>query len=99
MARIVYPKDSFYKKTPIRSWYLDIWENISIPESGNDIDIIIPSNFHLRPDLAAYNFYNNSRLWFVFALRNKNILKDPIFDFRSGTTIIVPPKNLISNIF
>lgn len=99
MAKILYPRDSFYKKTKINTWYLDIWEPISIPESGNDIEITIPSNFHLRPDLASYNFYNTPKLWFVFALRNKDVLKDPIFDFRSGLTIVVPPKELIRNIF
>lgn len=99
MARIIYPKNSFYKNTPIRNWYLDIWSPIQIPESGNDIEFIIPPKYNLRPDLASYDFYGSPDFWFVFALRNKNILKDPIFDFKSGTLIIIPPAELIKNIF
>ena len=39
----------------------------------------------------------NSRLWWVFALRNPDELKDPIRDFKSGLTIFVPSKESVSN--
>jgi hypothetical protein len=38
----------------------------------------------------AYDLYNDSRLWWVFAQRNPNRLKDPVFDFVAGTSIYLP---------
>ena len=38
-----------------------------------------------RLDNLAYKFYNDSRLWWVFAARNPNLLgPDPYFNFTSG---------------
>jgi hypothetical protein len=34
--------------------------------------------------------YNDPRLWWVFAQRNPNRLKDPLFDFKAGLGIYVP---------
>jgi len=31
-------------------------------------------------------------LWWVFALRNPNVIEDPIFDMLTGTTIYIPKK-------
>jgi hypothetical protein len=44
----------------------------------------------MRPDLLAYDLYSDSRLWWVFAQRNSNRLKDPVFDFVAGTGIYIP---------
>jgi hypothetical protein len=43
-----------------------------------------------RPDLLAYDIYGDSQLWWVFAVRNKDVLKDPIYDFVPGQTIYLP---------
>jgi hypothetical protein len=44
----------------------------------------------MRPDLLAYDLYSDSRLWWVFAQRNSNRIKDPVFDFVAGTVIYIP---------
>jgi len=93
-----YENSSIYSETPIRTFYLDIWVPKEIPSSTDDKVWTITGKYHHRPDLAAYNFYGNEKLWYVFALRNKDILIDPIFDFTAGTEIIVPSKNSLSNI-
>ena len=40
--------------------------------------------------MLAYDLYNNSKLWWVFGSRNPNTLKDPMFDFVTGTGIYIP---------
>lgn len=87
---IRYKNDSFYRNTPIINGVLDIWRPIDVSISINDELYTIPSNYDLRPDLAANDLYNNPTLWFVFALRNKNLIIDPIFDFRAGLEIFIP---------
>ena len=92
----MYKKPSIYQNTNIKDrFYLDIWNPIFLPKSINDKIIIIPSRFDLRPDLAAYEIYGEPKLWFVFYLRNPDILKIPFWDFREGTEIFIPNKNTI----
>ena len=98
MANDLYGNKSRYKDTPIRSWYLGIWEPVEITESEDDNLFIIPPKFHLRPDLAAFELYGDHRYWYVFALRNKNLIKDPIFDFISGMSIYVPKQERLTGI-
>jgi hypothetical protein len=40
----------------------------------------------------AFDLYQDAKLWWVFAQRNRSILKDPIYDFSPGTTIFCPAK-------
>lgn len=50
----------------------------------------ITPTYHLRPDLLAYDLYEDGNLWWVFAQRNPNKLMDPLFDFVAGTSIYIP---------
>lgn len=77
--------------------FLDVNKLPSIKRSVNDELYTIPAEFDERPDLVANFAYDNSRLWWVFALRNPDILKDPIRDFKAGTTIILPAANSVRN--
>lgn len=91
-------RSSIYANTPVRGFFLDIWVPIELNSSANDYFWVIEQKYHMRPDLAAYDIYGNEKLWYIFALRNKDIIKDPIFDFTAGTEIVVPAKNSIANI-
>jgi hypothetical protein len=42
--------------------------------------------------MLASDLYGDSALWWVFAMRNPNVLKDPLFDFRAGVQIFIPKK-------
>lgn len=86
---------SFYRRTPQRDFYLDLWDPITIPESVNDREYVIESKYEQRPDLLAHDEYGSPRLWWVFALVNKDILIDPIGDFHAGKTITIPTKRTI----
>lgn len=87
----LYPATSPYYFTDITNGkFLDVMINRPIPLNPSDILFTIPRVYEYRPDMLAYDLYNNSKLWWVFAARNPNRLKDPLFDFTTGTNIYIP---------
>jgi hypothetical protein len=83
-------KSSPYSKTPLVNGYLGILNPIDIPAEFDDVSFTITSKYLYRPDLLAHDLYNDSRLWWVFASRNKEVIKDSIYDFVTGQTIFLP---------
>jgi hypothetical protein len=80
-----------YAKTKInRAGYLDILNIIPVPAEDNDVSYEITAAYHHRPDLLAYDLYGKKELWWVFAQRNLDVIKDPIYDFTAGTQIYLP---------
>ena len=85
---------SQYYNTPIvNDNYLDVWTYRDVPILSNDREFEINAIYNLRPDLLASDLYGDSRLWWVFADRNPNTLKDPLGDFIIGTKIFLPQKD------
>jgi hypothetical protein len=70
--------------------YLDILNFIDIPAEADDIEFSITSLYMHRPDLLAYDIYGDSQLWWTFAVRNKDVLRDPVYDFVPGQIIFLP---------
>lgn len=89
----IYGKMSPYYETPFNGSYLDILTLRNIPNEIDDIQFEITTQYEYRPDLLAYDLYNNSELWWVFAVRNKDIIKDPIYDFYAGQMIFIPKQS------
>lgn len=88
---MAYPSTSPYYLTPLfRNQFLEIMTNRSIPIDPLDQYWQITPTYNLRPDLLAYDLYEDSKLWWVFAQRNPNALPDPLFDFVTGKYIYVP---------
>lgn len=85
-----YRKTSPYFNTEITNGYLDFLNFRTIPSLPSDIRHTLTEVHQYRPDLLSYDLYNTPELWWVFAVRNMNVIKDPIFDFRAGTTIFIP---------
>jgi len=86
--------DSMYRNTSIvNSKYLDIMNPV-IDNPGNYTtrEVTIESRYDQRPDLMAYDLYGNAKLWWVFAEFNPDELNDPIVDFNTGKTIVVPTR-------
>lgn len=81
---------SQYLLTPISNWYLDIWVPRNVPASEFDEIMIIPPEFDQRPDLLSQQKYGTPRLWWIFAVRNPDLILDPIDDFVSGLEIYIP---------
>lgn len=89
-----------YANTPINpAGYLDLLVIRPIPAAGDDVLYEITTTYTYRPDLLAYDLYGKKELWWVFAQRNMDVLKDPVFDFVAGTKIYLPqPKYLKQNL-
>ena len=75
--------------------YLDFWQASYIPASSNDILISLDPKYNKRPDLLSYDLYGTPQLWWVFAMRNPDTIKDPIYDFKAGAVIYAPSKDNI----
>lgn len=91
-------KDSFLRNAPTYDLFLDINQLPSIPATTSDETYVIDAKFDGRPDLLAHELYNNTRLWWVFALRNPDQIKDPLRDFAQGITIKVPSRSTIEEL-
>jgi alpha-L-fucosidase len=74
---------------------LDVLRIRPIPAHSDDVQYTIETQYTHRPDLLAYDLYGTSKLWWVFAQRNMNIIKDPVYDMVAGTTIFLPKKSLL----
>ena len=86
----MYNKVSPYVNTSMNQGYLDILNFIDIPSEADDIEFSITSLYMHRPDLLAYDIYGDSQLWWTFAVRNKDVLRDPVYDFVPGQVIFLP---------
>mgnify|MGYP006256437457 CR=1 FL=1 len=85
------PSLSPYGRTPInRTGYLDILSPRPVPINKEDILFEITSEYTYRPDLLAHIVYGRKELWWVFAQRNMDTLKDPVYDMTVGTQIYLP---------
>jgi hypothetical protein len=96
MAEIQYSKNSLYSKTPFYGDFLDLADFPVIPKNPDDVLFAINKTYQFRPDLLAYDLYQDASLWWVFALRNPNTIKDPIFDMKIGNRIFLPKKDAIT---
>jgi hypothetical protein len=91
-----YSTVSPYNKTPKWGQFLDLWSGVTIPADVSDALYQIDPPYNLRPDLLAYDLYKDSGLWWVFAVRNPDVIQDPIFDFVAPNIIYVPNKLVIN---
>ena len=89
---ITYNRTSPYANTDIYGFFLDVANIPVIPMDSNDIQYQIDAIYKGRPDLLAFDLYGDTGLWWVFSVRNPNVLQDPIFDFQPGVIIYVPQK-------
>ena len=85
-----YDATSPYFATGYSQFFLDVMENRSIPKENDDRVMIINQTYQYRPDLLAYDLYDNSTLWWVFYQRNPNTLIAPPLDLRVGVQIYLP---------
>ena len=84
-----YTSSSPWYDTPVVGGVMDLYKPRYITAAEDDKVYIVDSYYNLRPDLLAWDLYENPKLWWVFAMRNPNIIRDPIFDLYTGQTIMV----------
>jgi len=93
MTQVRYSGTSVYGGTQQVSdilQYLDVWKPPVVPVNSNDQLLILESKYSNRPDLLSYDLYKTTAYWWVFMMRNPDVIKDPIWDFNSGITIYAP---------
>lgn len=98
MATVNYDRTSLYSKTGFTSGFMDVAKFPEIPKLSDDVVMTINKTYQFRPDLLAFDLYGTSNFWWVFALRNPNTIKDPIFDMLPGVRIYIPKKSTINNL-
>lgn len=86
----LYDNMSPYSKTEVVNNYLDVINFRDFPPENDDVMFEITATYEYRPDLLSYDLYKTPNLWWVFSVRNKSVLKDPIFDMTAGTKIFIP---------
>jgi len=85
-----YDSVSPYYLTGYSQFFLDTMNNRVIPKETDDQLFNINQTYQYRPDLLAFDLYDNSGLWWVFYQRNPNTLTKPPLDFKAGTLIYLP---------
>ena len=86
-----YLSSSAYAKTNLKNnQYLDILSIRPVPENSDDFRYAIEPQYAYRPDLLAYDLYGDKNLYWVFAQRNMDIIKDPVYDMEPGVEIFIP---------
>ena len=97
----IYPPSSPYNRSEVVDGkYLGMMEPFpKIPRLQSDASFTITPQYEFRPDMLAEHLYNDSRLWWVFAARNPNLLgPDPYFNFISGAKIYVPTMDTLKRV-
>jgi len=89
---------SFLRNAKVNKFYLDINQLPKIPKLDTDELYTIDSRYDKRPDLLANDLYGTTNLWYMFALRNPDILIDPLEDFTSGKEIYLPSTTAIDRV-
>lgn len=95
---VEYQRTSPYYNTPIIGGVLDLANIPSIPKLPGDVIVTVNKTYQYRPDLLAFDLYGDPGLWWVFAVRNPNVINDPVFDMRIGKRIAVPKKETLQGI-
>jgi hypothetical protein len=90
-----YNSTSPYFNTGYSQYFLDVMVDRPIPKQSDDQLFAINITYQYRPDLLAYDLYNNPGLWWVFYQRNPNTLTKPPLDFSVGTMIYLPKINTL----
>ncbi len=81
-------ESSQYFDTPlVDNSYLDIARIRPLLPDVTDQDYTVPPKFANRPDLLAFELYDNPNLWWVFQLLNMDKLVDPQNDLVEGLVI------------
>lgn len=96
--RISYPASSPYSITPQSSWHIGRYKHIPIRPAADDELFTITTEFEYRPDKLAKRLYGSDSYWWVFTSRNPGVVRDPIWDFRAGSSIMIPSADYLKRV-
>ena len=93
-----YDSTSPYFTTGYSQFFLDVMTNRPIPKENDDQLFKINTTYQYRPDLLAFDLYDNAGLWWVFYQRNPNTLQAPPLDFAADIVIYLPKITTLRNV-
>jgi hypothetical protein len=95
---MAYSKTSFLANASEGSFYtgLNYSKLPKIKKSVLDKSFIITEKYNKRPDLLSYDTYGTPDYWWVFSIRNVDIIKDPINDFITGLEVVIPSPDTVA---
>lgn len=85
----------YYGTGLIDGKFLDLLEYRTLPAESDDILKQIGPIYQYRPDLLSYDLYKTTDFWYVFILRNRDLIKDPVWDFTADKKIYIPKLNTV----
>jgi len=92
-----YDSTSPYYLTPYSQFFLDVMTNRPFPRESDDQILVITQTYQYRPDMLAFDLYDNASLWWVFYQRNPNTLTKPPLDFKVDVQIYLPKITTLRN--
>ncbi len=98
MARVRYKRSSPYSATSQTSWYLDFYRDNNLLDRSEVEVITIDPKYQYRPDLLSYDLYGTPDYWWIFQRQNMSLIKDPVWDLKSGLRIYAPTRDYISRV-
>jgi hypothetical protein len=93
-----YGANSPYADTGYIGDALGVMVDRPLPKEVDDQSFTINQTYQYRPDLLAHDLYGDAGLWWVFAQRNPNTLKNPLIDFKEGTLIYLPKISTLKSV-
>ena len=93
-----YTSTSPWHTTRVVQNYLDVLSIRPVSAESDDYLYTIEPQYTYRPDLLAYDLYEDAGLWWVFIQRNLDVLQDPIWDFVPGTQIYLPKNSSLKQV-
>jgi hypothetical protein len=93
-----YSSASPYYETSTTQFYLDVMVDRPNPKETDDNLFQITQVYQYRPDLLAFDLYDDAGLWWVFYQRNPNTLIAPPWDFAVGVEIYIPKITTIRSV-
>ena len=85
-----YEATSPYFKTKFENGSLGSFQIRPVHSEPNDVLYTVEVQYTHRPDLLAHDLYGDRKLWWVFAQRNMDVMKDPVYDLVAGLQIYLP---------
>ena len=96
IGSVRYNQASPYSRTGlVEANFLDLLEYKPLPVQADDIYKLIGVTYQYRPDLLSYDLYNTVDYWWAFIMRNRDIIRDPIWDFTADKQIYIPKLSTI----
>lgn len=89
---VIFDDKSLYNKTDKSNYFLGYYVPNNISYHSTDYYIVIPTKYDLKPGNMANDLYGDPQLLWVFSVYNRDVIQDPLFDFRAGIIIRIPTK-------